>query len=203
MKYIKVLLLAPLFFTAIEGRGQTAAEEFDALMGSFSSISGSFVQTIYAESGEVIDEQQGVMSLQKPRLIRWETASPRQIMVCDGDSIYLYDPDLEQVVIRSWRDDPTQNPVSLFTADVDLSEWFEITREGSAFELRPVQPGSMISSILVLVDDDGMPLGFSVSDQPGQVSTVRFQDVSFDSDLNSSMFRFSVPEGVDVIVDDY
>lgn len=202
MKLFPIFLLMLFGFSTTPVVAQSAAQEFDVLMDSFSSISGSFIQTIYAESGEVIDQQQGVMSLQKPRLIRWETANPRQIMVCGGDSIYLYDPDLEQVVIRPWRDDPTQNPVSLFTADVDLSEWFAITREESGFDLRPTDPDSLISLIQVFVDASGMPSGFSVSDQPGQLSEVRFEDVSFDTELTPSVFRFAVPDGVDVIVDD-
>lgn len=182
--------------------GQEPSQAFDDLMASFSSISGAFVQTIYAESGEIIDQQRGRMSLQKPRLIRWETADPRQIMVCDGDSIYLYDPDLEQVVIRPWRDDPTQNPVSLFTADVKLIEWFEISRVGSSFELRPIQQGSLINVIQVFVDESGKPSGFRVSDQPGQVNEVQFEDVDFDVNLTPTTFSFAVPDGVDVIVDD-
>jgi outer membrane lipoprotein carrier protein len=182
--------------------GQEPSQAFDDLMASFSSISGAFVQTIYAESGEIIDQQRGRMSLQKPRLIRWETADPRQIMVCDGDSIYLYDPDLEQVVIRPWRDDPTQNPVSLFTADVKLIKWFEISRVGSSFELRPIQQGSLINVIQVFVDESGKPSGFRVSDQPGQVNEVQFEDVDFDVNLTPTTFSFAVPDGVDVIVDD-
>ena len=197
-----LLRLCLILLLGSRAYGQEPRQAFDDLMGSFSSISGAFVQTIYAESGEIIDQQRGRMSLQKPRLIRWETADPRQIMVCDGDSIYLYDPDLEQVVIRPWRDDPTQNPVSLFTADVDLSEWFDISQEGSTFELRPIQQGSLINLIQVFVGNSGKPSGFRVSDQPGQVSEVQFEDVDFDVNPSPPTFSFVVPDGVDVIVDD-
>lgn len=198
----KIVSVFLILFVGNSAHAQDAGQAFDELMASFSSISGAFTQTIYAESGEVIDEQRGTMNLQKPRLIRWETASPRQLMVCDGDSIYLYDPDLEQVVIRSWVDDPTQNPVSLFTADVDLTEWFDISQEGSTFELRPTLEGSLIRVIQVYVGESGMPAGFAVSDQPGQVSEVRFEDVEFNVSLEPAVFSFSVPDGVDVIVDE-
>lgn len=202
MRSLFFRFLALFLFPSSSVYAQAPEQQFAELMASFTSISGSFVQTIYAESGEVIDQQRGVMSLQKPRLIRWETAEPRQVMVCDGDSIYLYDPDLEQVVIRPWRDDPTQNPVSLFTADVALSDWFDISRNGTNFELRPIQSGSLINAIMVYVDDSGMPAGFSVSDQPGQVTEVRFEQVDFDKELATTVFSFRVPDGVDVIVDD-
>lgn len=202
MRSLFFRFLALCLFSSSSVYAQAPEQQFAELMASFTSISGSFVQTIYAESGEVIDQQRGVMSLQKPRLIRWETAEPRQVMVCDGDSIYLYDPDLEQVVIRPWRDDPTQNPVSLFTADVALSDWFDISRNGTNFELRPIQSGSLINAIMVYVDDSGMPAGFSVSDQPGQVTEVRFEQVDFDKELATTVFSFRVPDGVDVIVDD-
>jgi outer membrane lipoprotein carrier protein len=202
MKYIRLAIFPFLLLVADSIQAQSAAEAFAQMMASFTSVSGGFTQSIYAESGDLIDRQQGQMSLQKPRLIRWETATPRQLMICDGDSIYLYDPDLEQVVIRPWRDDPTQNPVSLFTSDTDLSQWFSIHREAGAFVLESLRPESLIGTIKVLVSEAGLPTGFRIEDQSGQVSEIAFENVKFDQPMPASNFVFQTPPGVDVIVDD-
>ncbi len=181
---------------------RAASDEFQAMLAAFISLDADFIQELYTETGELLDRQQGHMSLQKPRLMRWETSDPRQLMVCDGQSIFLYDPDLEQVIVRSWRDDPTQNPISLFTAEVDLDDWFAIERIDDRYLLTPLDDESLIASIQVYIDYADLPAGFRVVDRSGQVSEVRFNSTHFDRDFAEGHFSFVPPTGVDLLFDD-
>lgn len=178
------------------------ATAFGDLLAEIDSMSGDFVQEVRNAEGEVLQTQTGQMTMQRPRQLHWEMESPRQIMICDGEQIYLYDPDLEQVVVRPWRQDPTQNPASLFTSDVELGEWFDISRTDQGYRLTPLKADSMIREIRVPVREDGRPVGFTVVDSSGQVNATRFSNLSFNASYPKERFRFDPPPGVDVIVDE-
>ncbi len=183
--------------------GQDIASDFSEQLRKLRSLSGQFEQAIYGPDGDLLDRQTGQMTLQRPRLIRWEVERPRQLMLCDGEQIFLYDPDLQQVVVRPWREDPTQNPASLFTADVVLSDWFSIDRDNDGvYSLAPKDSSSIIDEILVNMSAAGIPEGFSVLDSSGQLTRISFTIESVNEPIAVDQFEFVVPVGVDVIVDE-
>ena len=94
-------------------------------LANIDRLSADFDQKIVDESGMTLDQARGKVYLQRPGKFRWNYAgedsnvSLGQQLVADGESIFLFDPDLEQVTKRSLKDAINQVPSLLLVQDGD------------------------------------------------------------------------------------
>ena len=80
----------------IEGSAQALVNRLSLI----SSLEGNFQQSVIDESGESLQETKGTYKLQRPGFLDWNTAPPfEQRVISNGDKLWVYDPDLEQVTI--------------------------------------------------------------------------------------------------------
>ena len=60
-----------------------------------------FTQTVVDKSGRTVQQSRGELVLSRPGKFRWSVDKPyRQLVVGDGDRVWIYDEDLNQVVVR-------------------------------------------------------------------------------------------------------
>ena len=79
---------------------------------------GNFQQVLVDDRGEVIQESSGHFIVQKPGYFHWETKTPfPQLLMSNRQTLWLYDPDLEQVTVRSYEASVDDSPAVLFSAD--------------------------------------------------------------------------------------
>ena len=65
------------------------------------SFQGNFQQTTIVESEARQSSASGIIAYQRPGKMRWEYQEPDpQLIVTDGDTLWLYDPLLENVTIQ-------------------------------------------------------------------------------------------------------
>ena len=77
-----------------------AQPNLEQLLYSIKSFKGEFTQIVTDQNGEIIQEVEGRVLFKKPNFFRWSYVSPFQNeVVSDGELLYLYDPDLKQVVV--------------------------------------------------------------------------------------------------------
>ena len=77
-------------------------EKLSELLQGYDSFSAKFQQVTVSDNGREAQKTEGSLLLSKPNLFRWETLQPfPQEIVSDGQFIWIYDPDLEQVTKRS------------------------------------------------------------------------------------------------------
>ena len=109
-----------------------AATELKKLLGPLTSVSAEFNQKLYSVDDYLIQDSSGHMKVSAPGKIRWVLDSPmEQWLISDGVTLWLYDPDLEQVVIRPFNPDVAAAPALLFTGSVsELAAAFRV-REAS------------------------------------------------------------------------
>jgi len=124
-------------------------------------------------------------------------------LVSNGEKIWLYDPDLEQVTIQKLDQRLTHTPALLLSGDVSaLAENFSISwKEGSAvddFVLSPKASDSMFET-LRLSFRNGVINDMQLNDPIGQRTNILFQGVKLNQPVDASQFNFTVPNGVDVI----
>ena len=80
-------------------RADAGAELLERL-AALGHLAADFTQAQYGPGGKLLEQATGHVRLLRPKF-RWEVASPYpQIIVADGDELSVYDPDLEQVVVR-------------------------------------------------------------------------------------------------------
>ena len=184
---------------------ETARARLDAFASGVKSISASFEQQIFTSKskGKVT---QGTLALKAPRLFRWETTSPtQQLIVADGEKVWIYDPDLEQVTVRSQGTEEAHSPLTVLTDVSQLDHDFTTSEQGDHDGLTWLRLKSKDKDPQFAYCD----LGFDAKglarmrfeDTLGNTTEIRFADWQRDPKLKPDAFTFTPPEGVDVIGD--
>lgn len=196
-----VALALPLVAQAKTG---DAAVRLANLLEPVKSYSADFEQQILDDSGQRLQKVEGHMWLSRPGKFHWEVDAPyQQVVVSDGNKVYLYDPDLKQVSIRPLDKRVTHTPALLLSGSTEaLTENYAVTsRQKSGiqtFTLTPKSPDTLFES-LELTFEDGRLEGLQMADSTGQRTAISFENIELNGDIAASRFDFEIPEGADVI----
>ncbi len=189
---------------ANEAEQKNAAKRLNELLSAANTMSATFSQMTLSSNGSSLQETTGQVTLQRPGMFRWHTDAPlEQVLVSNGEKIWLYDPDLEQVTIQKLDQRLTHTPALLLSGDVStLAENFSISwKEGSSvddFVLSPKASDSMFET-LRLSFREGVINDMQLNDPIGQRTNILFQGVKLNQPVDASQFNFTAPDGVDVI----
>jgi len=168
------------------------------------NFQANFIQTSKNNSGEILQQMQGTLSVAKPGKMRWETEDPyAQLVVSDGQLIWIYDMDLEQVTIRNMDNKVQETPALLLSGDSDqIDASFVVSREGSdknaVFQLVPKDPSQLFQSLEFHYAGDLLKQ-MMIFDAAGQITQIAFAAQQSNQTIDEQAFIFDVPEGVDVI----
>ncbi|MES2821843.1 MAG: outer membrane lipoprotein chaperone LolA [Pseudomonadota bacterium] len=208
LKHVLPALLLSLL--SVTGLGVQADEEEVAvtrlapLLNQAQTLTARFSQLTLDGSGTQLQETSGELVLKRPGLFRWHTDEPQQqLLVSNGEKVWLYDPDLEQVTIQTLDQRLTHTPALLLSGDVSqIRENFAITfKEGGDvvdFILKPKGKDSLFDS-LRLSFRNGVLNDMQLIDGIGQRTNILFLGVKMNEALDSKQFTFEIPEGTDVI----
>lgn len=178
----------------------TLSQFTDGLQG----LDGRFVQRVYDGHDQLTEESQGRVALSAPRLFRWEYADPfPQLIVADGDHVWIYDPDLEQVQVRPQSHEEQQSPLAALIDPGELDRQFKVSDGG---------PGQGVDWVVLTpkgedAQFDSARLGFAggqlqrmeMTDSLGQRTEIAFEGWKRNPAFAGDTFRFDPPAGVDVI----
>jgi chaperone LolA len=199
-----VLSLLILLGFAQSAHAASAEAELQRFIDGVLSFEAAFSQVQTDESGELISNQSGHFWLSRPGRFRWSYEKPyEQQMICDGQKIWLYDPDLRQVTVRPAGEALAGTPAELLTQKAQLSSSYTLEDRGTdkgarLIKLVPKSQDSDFRSIeLWLVE--GAPQRLRFLDQLGGKTDVQFRDTRVNAVIDNSRFSFVPPRGVEVI----
>lgn len=202
MKIIsRFTLIISLLLCSLMSFAQDTSGHLVNLLQSFNSMTSNFTQTSSDQAGRVIKQSQGTMALQRPGKFRWQIQTPsKQLIVADGNTLWIYDSDLEQVTKQNLSQSKTTNPASLLSGDVQaIQQRFNIKEEGpQSFELTPKAKNDLFNSVKLTFKNNVLNQ-MRVVDNLGQITTFTFINPRINPNLSSSTFIFSPPKGVDII----
>jgi len=151
-------------------------------------------------------QRQGTVSFRKPGRMRWEFETPeKQTIVSDGETLYSYDPDLNQVI-----ETPLKQALKSSSATSFLLGIGNINRDFKAAFASPPTPTGLIDLILdaktggykieVGLDPKTYDLTkLTLTDQLGDVTKIDFTDIHDNVELPDSIFAFKAPPGADIV----
>ena len=151
-------------------------------------------------------KRSGTVSFRKPGRMLWEFQEPeKQTIVSDGETLYSYDPDLNQVV-----ETPLKQALKSSSATSFLLGIGNINRDFKAAFANPPQPTGLVNLILdaktggykieVGLDPKTYNLmTLTLTDQLGDVTKVDFSDIHDNVELADSTFAFKTPAGADIV----
>jgi len=205
MPFIVIIVLALL--PVISLGAETGAQRLDRFSHATTSFQARFEQVIIDENKKVLEKASGTLSMQRPGKFRWVYEKPyQQLIVSDGDKLWLYDKDLEQVTVKSLNSGIGDTPAMLLTRERSLAEDFKIVELGVKKQLQWVELTPKSNTLdfehINLAFDTESIKSMELLDKLGQVIKIHFSDVSLNPELSQQLFLFTPPPDADVIGND-
>ena len=179
-----------------------------ALLDAMASYQADFEQVVASQFGETLQTATGTMHLERPGRLRWRVDEPYpQLIVADGAHVWIYDPDLEQVTVQPFDETVEGTPAMFLTASEIVGENFRVRMESPAeestrrFVLSPRDPESrsLFRTITLTFSASGLLTQLAIVDDLDQETRMVFRNGQANPVLESELFEFEVPAGVDVI----
>jgi len=184
-----------------------ALARLEAFLAEVHALRARFEQEVLDERGVSAQRSRGTVAVLRPGRFRWDYREPyRQLIVADGERLWIYDEDLAQVTVRPQAEALTRTPLQILTTRAGGAlEGFQVRelglREGLEWvELRPADTAGQPDFERILVGFDGPRLArMELVDAFGQTVRLRFEAVERNPELDPALFRFEPPPGVDVV----
>ncbi len=181
-----------------------AVDQLHDFLKNTRTLKADFAQSVIAKNGRKPQQSSGVVAIARPGKLRWEIQKPfPQLVVGDGEKIWIHDPELQQVTVRKAGQAIGGSPAALLSGSNELERNFTLKEAGEADGLAWVEATPKVS-------DSGFErvrLGFSGSDLKamelldsfGQTTLIHFSRLERNPALPAATFRFVPPAGVDVV----
>lgn len=184
----------------------SALEQFKTFVSSTKSAKGEFTQRqVKTADGtsKVSNTANGTFVFARPGKFIWTYQKPyEQLLQADGEKLYIYDKDLNQVTIRRLGDALGSSPAAILFGSNDLEKNFTL-KEGGAkdglewLEATPKAKDTTFDRIGIGLKD-GVPHAMELRDSFGQVSLLAFRKFEKNPSMPTDQFKFAVPKGADV-----
>ncbi len=196
-----ILLLTALLFSGVAAA--TGIDQLKAFWANTHAAQGTFAQSVATKSGRKPQNSSGSFSLARPGKLRWSYEKPyKLILVADGEKLWTYDADLNQVTISKMDKALGASPAALLTGE-SLDKHFTLTEAGAADGLEivdamPKASDSTFARVRIGLSNN-LPRLMEVRDNFGQTTTLLFSEFQPNPALAKDTFRFVPPKGADVV----
>jgi outer membrane lipoprotein carrier protein len=183
-----------------------AAARLRSFIEGTQSAQARFTQTVVDRKGRRVQEATGTMQFLRPGRFRWEYEKPySQLLVGDGQRIWIWDRDLNQVTVRRLDRAITGTPAALLAGSNEIEKAFNVTAQPAQdglewIEAVPKGNESTFASVRLGFAQDALA-AMELNDALGSRTMIRFEDLQRNPKLSLQLFRFTPPKGADVLED--
>ena len=194
-----------LLATAMAGSAFAGARDsLESFTSGLKGLDGDFRQQVYDARGQLRETSSGSVQLSVPSLFRWEYKEPYpQLIVADGENVWIHEPDLEQVTVRPQGAEEANSPLAALVDPQQLDRRYEVVEQGSDgglewLRLTPkAEDGSFSSARLGF---KGQQLArMELVDAIGQKTLIEFTGWTRNPGFAAGTFTYTPPAGVDVL----
>ena len=192
---------------ALGGAAHAAAlDQFKSFVTSTQSAKGEFTQQQLgkSKSGKATPASSGSFVFARPGKFIWTYQKPyEQVLQADGDTLYIYDKDLNQVTTRKLGNALGSSPAAILFGSNKLEENFTLTEAGARDGLEwlnatPKAKDTSFEQISIGLKG-GVPMAMELKDTFGQTSRLSFTNFQRNPQLGAQQFKFVAPQGADVV----
>jgi len=192
-----------LFF--VQGAHSASLERFQSYLRTTQAARGDFEQKVYDKNGKLTQDSKGSFALLRPNRFRWTYTKPQQVIVGDGEKVWIHDADLNQVTVRRLARVLGSTPAALLAGSSDVQDAFELKELGEKdglewLEAKPREKEAGFERMRLGMSTGGVE-AMELVDQFGQTTVLRFSNVVRNPQIEPGTFRFSPPKGADVLGD--
>lgn len=199
----KFLVSTLLMVAAVAAHAQSTVDTLKEFVRDVKTGRAEFTQTVTSPDGAKKKTSSGKFEFSRPNRFRFTYLKPfEQLIVADGQKVWIYDADLNQASSRKFSQALGSTPAALLAGgslekDFDLAaqpskdglDWVEATpkaKDGSFKSVRVGFKGKTLSAIEVV-------------DAFNQRSLLQFSQFVANEPIKAETFVFTVPKGADVI----
>ena len=208
MKNFIAIIFVASYASASWADGLNSLETF---IKTVSSGRANFTQVVTAPTREGQSARSktssGTFEFQRPGRFKFVYKKPfEQSILADGQTLWLYDVDLNQVTARKQVDVLGSTPAALIASAADINalkqdfalaaapdkdglEWVQATPKAKDGQLQNVRIGFRAGQLAAL----------EILDSFGQKSSMTFAAFQPNLPLNAASFQFNPPQGADVV----
>ena len=201
---MKRFFLSLCFGLGLSAAQASGLDELRNFLAGVQTLEANFEQTVSDRNGKLVQRATGIMLFSRPGRFRWEYVKPyKQVIVGDGEKLWLYDADLNQVTVRNQGGSIGSSPAALLAGENQLERDFSLEDAGENGRLLWVAatPKSTESTF------EKVRLGFNGSkldtmelfDNFGQKTVIHFSALELNPKIPISTFKFVPPKGADIV----
>ena len=196
-------VLGTLFMASSVWADDNAREALIERLEATDSLQAHFEQTTYAEGQMRGERSAGRMLVSRPLKFAWLVEEPyEQQVISDGQTLWVYEPDLMQATYQPVTDQIQQSPAMILAQPRQaLSQRYDIVeasdKELTAYRLYPEDPNALFSTMTLLFES-GVISEIRLTDNLGQDTRISLSEVRVGEPLDSTLFDFEPPPGTDV-----
>ena len=195
--FVFILCSSPL-------RAEKSVEMLQDFLNNTKSMQAGFQQKLFDPRGALLQQSVGKFTLSRPGKFIWDYVLPYpQKIISNGKKIWIYDSELEQVIIKPYQQMLSGTPVLLLENDADLAKDFQLVDLGYEhnqywLSLIPKSEDKAFKEIIVGMTADGLQT-MKLIDGFEQTTVIEFEQLIINPKLSNDIFNFIVPQGMDVI----
>lgn len=203
---LSALLLTVIACSSQSLWAESGISQLENFLKDLKTLRADFRQTLQQPDYDQVFASDGVFYLKRPGLLRWEYQTPsQQLIVADGNRVWLYDIELEQVSHRSQDAVLNGTPAQLLSGTEPISNHFQVNELGEQdqltwVELIPKDKEAQFSSLRMALHANQLQR-MEMADNFGQVTRFFFDQVERNPELSDSLFEFEPPPLIDLIGD--
>ncbi len=192
-----VLLLA-------SGAHAASLERFQVYVRTTQSARADFAQQVFDRNGKRVQESKGSFLFLRPGKFRWNYEKPYpQLIVGDGERVWIHDLDLNQVTVRRVASAIGSTPAALLAGAADIGKAFELSEAGERdglewLDAAPREREAGFERVRLGLGVAGVE-AMELVDHFGQTTLLRFSNIARNPRLEGTEFRFTPPPGADVL----
>jgi len=200
---MKRLIFASFLILFFSNSNAASVERFQSYLRTTQAAKADFQQKVFDKSGKLVQESRGSFSFLRPGRFRWTYVKPPQLIVGDGERVWIHDSDLNQVTVRKVARVIGATPAALLAGASDIDKAFELVEAGVKdglewLEAKPREKESGFERIRLGLSASGVE-AMELVDHFGQTTVLRFSNMERNPQFDAGTFRFTPPKGVDVL----
>jgi outer membrane lipoprotein carrier protein len=205
---MKHFIFALACLAAAQVTNAGAVDKLHGFLESTKTVRADFAQIVVAKNGKRPQQSVGVMMFSRPGKFRWQINKPyAQLLVGDGEKVWIYDPDLRQVTVKKVDSALGSTPAALLVGESGgksaLEKKFTLREAGEReglewLEAIPRSPDSGFEKLQLGFAGNDLA-AMELFDNFGQTTSLLFSHLERNTPLAPALFRFTPPAGVDVI----
>ncbi|MFS8138013.1 MAG: outer membrane lipoprotein chaperone LolA [Thermomonas sp.] len=181
-----------------------ARNDLNAFTKGLKGLDGQFTQQVFGTNGKQKEQSSGRVAVSAPRLFRWEYVKPyAQLIVADGKTVWVHDPDLQQVSKRAQGAEEANSPLAILLDPAKLDRDFTVKEAGKVsgiewLQVTPRNADAAFKSARLGFDKTGLSQ-MEYVDALGQRTRIAFTGWKRNPSFAKGTFVYVPAKGVDVI----